>query len=296
MHCSTCKTRLEENDRFCSGCGAETGDRPQQTETDVYRAKYILDFREANTMANQIRTAFFKLMEKIIEADFGNNEFRKYFDEFYKSEFYKSFDLRTEQLAEEVHAIRARGSNRAELEIDRLLDTNFHALIDHFLVIYCQALHRMQLPEAMLQYVNQSNSEGIDIRQMVFDFLDFEKEKDKVYLELTKIPPAKIKNAIHSFLFSRSSEKIFFICDQTIFGSCQEGFAMTEKGLYWKSHFNPPQSVFYEELDKMEREAEWLNINGAFFNVNKTMNYKMMKLLRRLKILYMNSLHEKNNL
>lgn len=280
MICINCKHDLEEDAQFCKHCGAKVlVEEPKEKE---YQVRYPLDYREALTLGAQIRALFFKELEKVVSLEFGENEYRKYFDHFYKSEFYKSFDIRTQQLAEEAYTIHSKAGKLVNQEVDELLEHNFHGFIDHFIVMYCKGLHGINIPEAVLKYTNITKDE-INLRQMILDFMGFDTEPDQVYTDLITIPQTKVKNAIQSFIFSESQEKIFFICDQTVFGSCKEGFAMTEKALYWKSHFNPAHAVSFDHLKDIKKEAEWISINGLFFNVNKSLNYKMMKLLKKLK-------------
>ena len=63
------------------------------------------------------------------------------------------------------------------------------------------------------------------LREMIFDYLDFDQEPDKVFTDLSQIPAAVLQKAMKSFLLPGANEQIFFICDQTLFGSCKEGFA-----------------------------------------------------------------------
>jgi hypothetical protein len=287
MICPNCKYKNDDKSKFCSHCGYKL-----EVVVAVYEepssSKYPIDFRETLTIGRQIRGHFFKVMEQVVDEEIGPNQFRDYFDQFYKSEFYKTFDLRTEQLAEEVYTIHSGQSPHKGSEIDQLLEGHFYAFIDHFLVLNCQHLHGVNLPEEILQYEN-IDKDALDMRKMILDFLDFENEPDRVYTNFMSIPESKLKNAINSFLFAQSQERIFFICDQTIFGSCREGFAMTEHALHWKSHFNPPQSVFFEDLKVVQREAEWLNINGLFFNAHKSLNFKLLKLLKKIRSIYQQS-------
>ncbi len=283
MICTNCKHLLEEDAHFCKNCGTEV--LLLETLTEPYTAKYPLDYREALTLGAQVRAHFFKELEQVVAAEFGENEYRKYFDQFYKSDFYKSFDVRTQQLAEEAYSIHSGPSKQVSQQVDELLERNFFGFIDHFLVLHCEGLHELKIPEAILKYAN-ATKESVNLREMILDYMSFDDEPDKVYTDLITIPPLKVKNAIQSFLFTQSKEKIFFICDQTVFGSCREGFAMTEQALHWKSHFNPAHSVFFDDLGEIKKEAEWISVNGLFFNVNKSMNYKMMKLLKKLRTLY----------
>ena len=118
---------------------------------------------------------------------------------------------------------------------------------------------------------------------MIPDYLALDLEGEKVYTDFLKMPLDKLKNASKSFLFPEKDEKILFICDQSILGSCKEGFAMTEKALYWKAHLEKARAVDYRLLDEIKRTKEWISINGDFFNVSPSINLKMMKLLKKLR-------------
>ena len=285
MICSNCQHKIDGKNQFCDNCGAEIRREAFSFGEGNYVPKYLIDFTKTSTIDVQIRAHFFKTLEMVVEEDIGVNEYRKYFDQFYKSNFYKNFDLRTAQLAEELVIRHSSTDQSVTQKIDQILSFEFFAFIDHFLVLHCKKLHGISLPETLLKYAKTTLRE-VNLQQMILDYLDFGEEVEKVYTNLMLIPPAKIKNAVESFVFASTKDKIFFICDQTVFGSCKEGFAMTESSLYWKSHFNPPQEVAYRDLKEIKKDAEWINVNGQFFNVNKSINLKMLKLLKRIKRLY----------
>ncbi|MFK7933873.1 MAG: hypothetical protein AB8G22_10205 [Saprospiraceae bacterium] len=121
---------------------------------------------------------------------------------------------------------------------------------------------------------------------MVFDYLDFQSEKETVYTDFLSMPLDKLRNAGKSFLHPQKDEKILFICDQTLFGSVKEGFAMTEAAIYWKAQFQKAQAVRYRDLQTIERQKDWININEQFFNINPSLNLKMLKLLKKLQALH----------
>ena len=77
------------------------------------------------------------------------------------------------------------------------------------------------------------------------------------------MPVAKIRNASQNFLFPSRDEPILVICDQTVFGSCREGFAFTTKALYWKAHFNKAQKVYFKELYENNRQIQ---VHTSFWN------------------------------
>ncbi len=280
--CPHCQSQNEVGAKQCYNCGHSL--TIQLNGARIYSPRYPLEFQLPEKLTSQIRNHFFKDFQEQIEEQLDRNGFRKYFDHFYKSGFYKNFDRRTEQLAEEVRSVYLHRPDKAAEEADQLLSRTFHAFIDHFILVHAKPIHKLQLPQKILRY-HDLPSERLDLRQMILDYLDFEHESEKVYVNFLQMPATKLRNATQSFLFAAPEEKLFFICDQTVFGSCREGFAMTDQALYWKSHFNPAMTVRYNELSTIRRESEWLSINDLFFNVSPSMNLKMLKLLRKIKSL-----------
>ena len=96
--------------------------------------------------------------------------------------------------------------------------------------------------------------EEIDIQKMALDFLALEEEQVPVYTDFIKMPVRKLRNASRSFLQPEPEEKIWFICDLSLFGNTKQGFAMTEQALYWKSGLQGKQKVFYHMLRSLRRE------------------------------------------
>ncbi|MEL7020874.1 MAG: hypothetical protein AAGK47_04660, partial [Bacteroidota bacterium] len=166
-----------------------------------------------------------------------------------------------------------------------LLDRAYQDLLDYFIIYYGQSLNTFPLPEAILKY-QYAQLGQVDLLQMVLDYLDFSRESETVYTDLLSIPLDKLRNAGQSFLFPAPDERILFICDQTLFGSFKLGFAMTENALYWKAQFQKAYAIQYQNLLTIERQQDWLHINGQFFNVNPAINLKMMRLLKKLKLLH----------
>jgi hypothetical protein len=92
-----------------------------------------------------------------------------------------------------------------------------------------------------------------------------------------------LANACRSFLAAEAKERVYFICDLSLRSNCREGFAMTDKALYWRSVLDKPRRVAYSDLKNVRVEKEWITINGHFFNANRSLNLKMCKLLKKLK-------------
>ncbi|MCB0641187.1 MAG: hypothetical protein KDC44_06085, partial [Phaeodactylibacter sp.] len=123
----------------------------------------------------------------------------------------------------------------------------------------------------------------VDLFQMCMDYLAFEQEpEESVFFNFLQMPVEKLRNAGKSFFFPEKDERIYFLCDQSLLGSLKEGYAMTEKAIYWKAPFEKPRKVLYSNLHNVVREKDWIRINDLFFNATLTLNVRMMKLLKKI--------------
>lgn len=300
-NCHSCQTELSENARFCHQCGEkvfeETLTCPDCGAENSINAKFCFhcgmmffseekpplnDLFEENPVENieqELVDDFKEAFKKRIEAEHNPEDYPQYVELFNHSDFRTGFEFRMKQLAEQVKGLRESGKSNTETDF---VQRAFQELLDYFIIHYCKHLNEIALPEAILKYQNVK-LEDIDIAQMILDYLDFEKEDEVVYTDFVAMPFQKLKNATQSFLFPEKDEKILFICDQTVLGSCKEGFALTQKGIYWKAHFEPAKQISYSELEEIIRQEDWITINEQFFNVNPSVNLKLMKLLKKLK-------------
>jgi len=276
IKCKNCGELNPEDIKICLVCSQSL----EAAKASEQEFSWELDQPELFTQ--QLRDHFFKMMKQRVEAELDPKGYRKYFDHFHASGFYKKFDARITQLIAEIAEEYPDGNALQLVKTDQSVNSTLNDLLDAFIVIYAEPLHKIKLPPAILNYNNFQNGSP-DLRKMIFDFLDFDTKKDKVFIDDQPFPERKLENAKSSFLFCGKDEKLFFFSDQTVFGFCREGFAMTDQALYWKAHFNEAGKVFYTELDAIVRDSEWITINGRFFNVNMAMNYKMALLLKKIK-------------
>jgi len=261
--------------RFCFQCGT-----PQPVEQPKDRA---LKINWKQDLAPQITALFFAGLRDRVRDEYDEGKVSEFSEKVYESGFRDLVQRRAQQTAEKLMTqlnLDAISARQADKNIKRLLEE----LMDFFIIRYCKDLVPVTLPESILKY-QQLSLEQIDLFQMILDYLDFAHESEVVYTDFLVMPVNKLKNAGRSFLFPEKNEKILLICDQSILGSCKEGFALTEKGLYWKAHLQNPRKVLYLNLSDLEKEKEWLNINGYFFNVNPALNLKMLRLLKKIRLL-----------
>lgn len=232
-------------------------------------------------MSKQLTAEFFRLLNRKIAEEQPGAEEQAYTELLYESGFRDLLHRREAQLADELRYLQEQGT-----PVDRQnarVENHLEELTDYFLIHYAQELNPIPLPQEMLRHQGPG-AEDHPLEALIFDYLDFAGEPDEtVYTDFIKMPVQKLRNAGQFFLQpERRDERIFFICDQSLLGSCKEGFAMTERGLYWKAQLQTPQHILYEHLREVKREKDWLLIDGAFFNINLRFNIKMLKLLKRL--------------
>ena len=276
MHCYHCGTELPPNARFCPNCG-----KPQDRTTETAHSKtdqhYRLDFD--GDVPKQITEIFFDRLAQRVREEFRAELQADYVEHLYTTNFRDTVQLRSQQLAQEAAQIQGDYFD-ADERLPYFLGEQLEDLLDYYIIHFCKPLNPIALPDAMLRYQNRSLRD-IDPFQMTLDYLDFSNEKQTVYTDFVTMPVEKLKNASQSYLFPKQNERIFFICDQSLFGSAKEGFAMTERGLYWKAHLQPAHAVAYDDLKTLKKEKSWLVINDRFFNVNPSINLKMLKLLQK---------------
>jgi hypothetical protein len=250
-HCPECHKLLLDEARFCHHCGAKIA--AQRLESPDPKA---------------IAGRFFRILKEKVREEQDAETHPLYLQRFADSEFQQTFDIRMEQLAAEAPG---------EAQLDRFLDE----LADFFMLHYCRDLLVVHIPEVVLQY-HQAAPDRVDRYQMIMDFLHFDSVPEKVYTNLLDMPAAKLRQATQAFLFPQKDERIFFICDLSLLGNCKEGFAMTDRALYWKAPMEKARRVAYTELEAILREKDWLRINGHFFHASPVLNIRLLKLLKRL--------------
>ncbi len=283
LTCPDCLTTNPVNSAFCKSCGYFF--QKKNASREVYEVQYPLNFKETNSIAPELKKYFFNDFKERIQEEQDMNKYNQYLERFFDSDFGKNFEVRLNQLAEEAYTIHAKQDGNVQRKVDQMLSSNFNNLLDHFIILFCKDLNATYLSEEILAY-HDAKKETVDLQLLILDYLNLENEKEDFYIDFVTMPIKKLRNASTAFLFPEKDEKIMLIADQTIFGSCKEGFSLTEKGIYWKAHFEKAKKVLFHELSSIKKEKDWITINGHFFNVSPSVNVKMMKLLRKLKSIY----------
>ena len=273
--CLKCRTPLPENARFCSECGAR-----QHTPERSAPNPNALNF--GGDLAKQLRERFFKALRVRIEEEHQSQHFQQYSEKLYESGFRDTVQLRTQQLSEELKRLW-ENDDIQQREALSLMQDVFNELLDFFIIHFCKDLNETLLPEAILRYQG-IKWDQVNLLQMILDYLALQLENETFYTDFLLMPVGKLKNAGQSFLFpDTKKEKILLICDQSLLGSCKEGFALTEHAIYWKAPLEKARIVRYDMLDEIRRHKDWITINGYFFSANKAINVRMMKLLKKIR-------------
>ncbi len=278
--CPSCGSENDLAAHGCANCGFSFADGKKETKVG---ANDIFDTSQMKGLQQEVADKFSLHFEKRLKEEHHPNLHGAYIDRFFKSEFRSSADYRIQQLAEIVQGLTGE-KREVKKEEKQLLYPAFEELIDYFTVRFCADLNETFFPEAILKYAGLEKSQ-IDLGQMVRDYLDFENEDESVFFDFVSMPAKKLKNAADAFLFPKKSETLFFICDLSLLGTCKDGFAMTNECIYWKTPLEKKQRVFYKKLKEVKREEDWITINGIFFSANKSLNLKLIRLLKKLMVM-----------
>jgi hypothetical protein len=282
-----CPSCGEENDLLaadCRRCGFSCS--PKKKEVPKPPPNNIFDTSHLEKTEQEFADKFSEAFRRRIVEEHDIRKFKAYADRFFQSGFKTSVDFRVKQLAEQAEKIAAT-SEHPKRDKRLLLERAFDELLDYFIIRFCSDLNDVALPEVILKY-QRLTSDKVNLPEMIFDYLEFEREDESVFTNFVTMPAQKLRNAAKSFLFPEKGETIFFICDLSVLANCKEGFAMTTKGIYWKMLMEKPQRVYYHKLKEVNRQEDWLTINGIFFNANHSLNMKLMRLLKKLRELFAN--------
>ncbi len=273
--CPRCRTSLPEQAKFCINCGAP------QAESVAKAPEFQIDFEK--DIAEQLSALFFVELRKRVEEENQLTRYQEYSERIYTSGFRDTIQRRATLLEAKIHTFY-NTLERSSEDLSRLIRFFCEDLLDQFTIQYCKDLNAVALPEAILQHQQEVWSPA-DLFQIAMDYLDFQNEQETIYTDFLTMSVDKLRNAAKAFLFSeRSNERIFFICDLSLLGNCKEGFALTEKALYWKSPLEKARRAGLDQLYDLRRKENWISINEHFFNANPALNIKMLKLLKGIRL------------
>lgn len=278
--CPSCHAPNPQVSVFCHDCGFHFEGKKRQ-EAPAYQPIFPLDF-DPDTLTEQVKALFFKNMRERVHEEHDIAKYSHYVDRFYQSRFREIYEVRANQIAEDALIQWERFGNNALPDIDQRIEAAFEGLMDFFFIQYCPDLNGIRLPTSILRHEHARPGQT-DLWALVHDFLDFEHEMEVFHFDFIAMPEDLLANACKSFLTADRRERVFFICDLSLKGTCKEGFAMTNRAIYWRQLFDKPRRVAFDALRDIKKEREWLLLNGHFFTANPSLNLKMYKLLKKLR-------------
>lgn len=269
--CHKCNGDLPPKARFCPYCGEA---QQQQFAGIVYAVQWDAD------LVGQLMEFWNESLKKRLEEEDDSQKLPVFLERIYSSGFRDTLQRRLAHLAEYLahHQFLLQNDQRA---LSHKIGQTLEELLDFFCIRHCRDLLRFTLPEKVLKYQGQSLAD-LNLYQLILDYLDFASEQIAVYTNFFEMPKSHFKNATRYFLFAANNERIYFICNLSLLGGCQDGFAMTEKTIFWKAPLEKARQIAYGDLSDIQLKSEWLLINDYFFNGGPSLNYKLYKLLKKL--------------
>lgn len=155
-------------------------------------------------------------------------------------------------------------------------------LVEYFIVESGSAIHGELFSQRVLRYQG-ADWKQVDLFKLVMDYLELKQAELSVYTDFVSTPPKILKNATANYLRAGRDERVFFICDQSLFGSGKQGFAFTDSNVYWKNVFQPAGSATFTTLTFVEMQEGHLMIDGQYFDAGRTLNLRVALLLDKLR-------------
>jgi uncharacterized OB-fold protein len=244
---------------------------------------------KADTLTQKVdfldfKALFFNALHDRVCDEHDPKEYSEFVERFYKKRFQNTLEQRFELLGEELANI-ARKMPLPEKPKAKHLSHTIENLVDYFIYTNCEDLESVFPKQLILRYAD-AQKEDTKKANFYHDFLQLQSENLLIYRDFITMPQEKLKNAFQSYLFTEREELVFFICDLSLLGNGKEGFAISNKRMYWRMPLGKPHSVSFDNLQKITHTEEWLEVNGLFFNVNKSLNMKMLRMLKKIKMIH----------
>ncbi|WP_116127518.1 GNAT family N-acetyltransferase [Lewinella sp. IMCC34183] len=226
---------------------------------------------------SQLRSALEDRLGERLTAYFGADRLPSYLEVYWKADNYHRIrDAGLHGLA------RYLNNGASPVAKARRKATVLADLVEYFIVETARDLHGDRFPQRLLRY-QAIDWTRVDLFQLVKDYLDFDAEEDVVYTDFVTIPPKVLKNATTQYLHGTRDERVFFICDQSLFGNGKTGFAFTDAALYWKNVLQPAGVVTFTTLRRVEPVGGHLLLDGQYFDAGGRLNLRVALLLDKLR-------------
>lgn len=279
--CFECNNVNPKSSRFCSRCG--TPINIKYTPKPNISPIYSLDFNDIPTMPFQLTEAFKVSISLALEHEDNIEKEALFLQTFEKSPFRQLYleeatILMTQEFEDIFEERGISGFKIIESEIER----RFSILLERFFVEYCNLLLPHPIPQVILRYQDY-NMVRVNLQSMMVDYLDLDDEALTSYTRAIEIPLKKLKNARATFFKPETGEIPIIFIDQTLLRSGKEGCILTGNAIYWKAYFQKSAKIAYKNIEKLAYFPDRVEINGIYININPSTNYKLYRLLSRLR-------------
>lgn len=271
--CIYCRKEMPEEAFFCPHCGEK-----QPFNKGVPELKTYLDLKLP--IRPQLREQFFLSLKIRIEREHPAIAFHVVAERIYTSGFRDELSAEFEKLAVSIE-------DDLKMEIisipflNHKVENLFENLIDLFLLRHVQDLISNAFPMDILKFQHLLPGE-LDWVSLIATYLQPALSGVRYYMNFKNLDPQKIKQFTTYFLFPEPLEKIYFVADLSLLANGSEGFALTDKAIYWKAPFKKEKSIPYHLIREVRAEKSWLLLNDHFFNANAFLNPRLMRLLSKL--------------
>ena len=256
--------------------GAKTETREAEEDADFLDLKDLSDV-PADVTPAELRAEFEDQLGGRLTDYFGAEDLPRYLTVYRNAEnFHHIRDVSLHGLSRWINGRPPGG------EIERRKRRVLGELIEYFIVEPGAAIHDGRFPQKVLRYQG-AEWDKVDLFKMVMDYLDFRAVSEQVYTDFVAIPPKVLKRATDNYLQTSKDERLFFICDQSLFGSGKQGFAMTDAGIYWKNVLQPAGAATYTTLRTISLKDDHLLIDGQYFDAGPELNLQLALLLDKLR-------------
>ncbi|BDS10622.1 hypothetical protein [Aureispira anguillae] len=281
--CFECNNVNPQASRFCSRCG--TPINIKYTPKPNISPIYSLDFNDIPTLPTQLNEAFKISISVALDLENNTDKEALFLQIFDESTFRQDYlEEATVLMTQEFEYIFEERGISAFRVIENEVEKQFAALLERFFIDFCVHLLPFPLPKTILSY-QEASFITTNIQRMINDYLDLGEETLLSYTSAIEIPLKKLKNARTTFFTPTPGEIPYVFIDQALLRSGKEGCILTAKAIYWKAYFQKSARIAYAEINKLIYHKDRVEINGIYLNINPTVNYKIYRLLARLRVL-----------
>lgn len=278
-NCPKCEQSNPVASVFCHHCGFHFEGRKGR-KLGAYKVRFIISFDRTDT-TEQLRGLFFRSLRQRVQEEFPHLRYSDFVERFYQSKFREICQDRLTELASAVRRQWDARGQQALGDIDALLDEAYDQLLTYFVIQFCPDLTSLALPEAILKY-DRPGTPTPQLRDMIADYLSLDHEPIRSCVDLKMLHAVQMTYASKSFLRTDPDEQIIVLCDLSAKGNLKDAFALTDRGLYWKTPLDKPRHAPYSGITALEKKSDHLTINGWFFSTTPSLDLKMYKLLKKL--------------